>query len=540
MVIRERRGARRGWRFAVQCSLLALVPLIAVRRSLLAQSRLWRPDERTLVTDLSGVTAVAATRSTVFAATRSALAVYDRAFLEWRETIGPLEGFPEGGVRVMVASPDDDVVWMGGAGRWFAYDTFARRLDVGTLPGAATDVMVDADDPMAGAYFRVGGGWYQVARGSLSAMPAASVPPPARRIGPLTFPQVMQRVPAFDAVRLRVERDDLMRSWRISAAAEAPLTRELYLGTDGNGVFRLDPRVVTTDRLPAGLVGEVAGAVAAYRGQVCAGTDRRAATVRRGVTCFDESLRSFITLEALRGGVPLPGLRTRRLLVTRRSVWAATDAGLLHIPRGRGEPSLLRTADGLPTDDVRALAEGEDGVWVGTGAGIAFVPDSGGAPEAGHVVVTSPVLSLAFAADTLWIGTATGLAMLPPLADRVLQVTGLPQMREPVVALVARRDSLVAALPGRFLIRAGGAWQVADPAGASIGRLTAMAGDEAGLWVAGTLGVAFYDPTRNAWSALSSPADIPLPVADVAVTREHLWVATAIGIVRYQRRLLEP
>lgn len=508
--------------------------------SLVAQSRLWRPDERTLITDLSAVTAVAATSSLVYAATRTALAVYDRAFLSWRETVGALDGFPEGAVTVMVASPVDDRLWMGGAGRWLTYDPFARRFEGGTLPGVADNVVLDAREPGAGAWFRVQGAWYLVARGSLSAVPAPNPPPLAQRLGPLTMQQVLQRVPAFEAARLRIERDDQLRSWRISSAAEAPVSRELYVGTDGNGVFRLDPRVVSPERLPAGLVGVAAGAVAATRGQVCAGTDARIGSARHGLTCFDEALGSFEQAETLRGNVPLPGMRIRRVLVTRRSVWAATDAGLLRVPRGRGEPSLLRADDGLPTDDVRAVAEGEGGVWAGTGAGLAFVPDTGRVPQVGRVVPSSPVLALAVAGDTLWVGTSAGLEILPPLAERVLQVLGMAQMRDPVVALAVRGDSIVAALPARFLIRADGRWQVADPAGASIGRFTAMAGDGAGLWVAGTLGFALYDPTRSLWWALTSPADVPLPVADIAATREHVWVATAIGIIRYRRRLLAP
>jgi hypothetical protein len=518
----------------------ALMLLFALRSSLFAQSRLWSPDERTLVTDLSGVTAIAASSSTIFAATRTALALYDRAILDWRATIGLLDGFPPGGVLVMVASPAEDVVWMGGAGRWFVYEPFVHRLGGGTLPGTATDVVVDAEDPGAGAWFRVGSGWYQVARGGLSAEPATSVPPPNRRVGPLSLQDVLRRVPAFDVVRMRVEQDAMLRRRRVSAAAEAPVTRELYVATDGNGAFRLDPLVVSTDRLPAGIVGAVVGALGSERGTVCAGTDARVASARRGVTCFDESLRWFDETESLRGGVPLPGMRTRRILVTRRSVWAATDAGLLRIPRGRGGTALLRSADGLPTDDVRAVAEGEGGVWVGTATGLAFVPDSGRAPRAERTIPSSPVLSLAWVADTLWVGTAGGLAILPPLGAELLEVSGMPQMREPIVALAVRADTLVALLPSRFLIRSGGAWRLAEPAGASIGRFTAMAGDAAGLWVAGTLGFASYDPRRNIWTAITSPADVPLPVADIAVTRDHVWVATAIGVVRYLRRMLEP
>jgi len=57
-------------------------------------TRLWQPDDRTVISDLTVVTAVAATRNLVYAATASGLAVYDRAFRTWKETIGPIDGLP--------------------------------------------------------------------------------------------------------------------------------------------------------------------------------------------------------------------------------------------------------------------------------------------------------------------------------------------------------------------------------------------------------------------------------------------------------------
>jgi hypothetical protein len=261
--------------------------------------------------------------------------------------------------------------------------------------------------------------------------------------------------------------------------------------------------------------------------------------MRHGLTCFDESLGSFNTTEGLRNA-PFPWSQVRQVLVTQRAVYVAPDAGLFRAPRGRGDPVLVGTGDGLPTEDVRAVAEAPGGVWVGTVGGLAFVTDTGRTPAVVRTVPSGSVLSLAFARDTLWVGTAAGLEVLMPLDTRVLQVTGLPQMREPVVGLVVRGDSIVAALQQRFLVRAGGHWQVRDPAGASIGRFTALAPDAAGLWVGGTLGFAFFDPTRNVWSALTAPGDVPLPVADVAATRDYVWVASPIGVVRYERRVLVP
>jgi ligand-binding sensor domain-containing protein len=83
-------------------------------------------------------------------------------------------------------------------------------------------------------------------------------------------------------------------------------------------------------------------------------------------------------------------------------------------------------------------------------------------------------------------------------------------------------------------------WRVVDPPGTPIGRFTAAAADRAGFWLGGTEGLAFYQPARNLWRALTSPGDLPLPVNDVAADGEHVWVATPGGVVRLLRRVLAP
>jgi ligand-binding sensor domain-containing protein len=83
-------------------------------------------------------------------------------------------------------------------------------------------------------------------------------------------------------------------------------------------------------------------------------------------------------------------------------------------------------------------------------------------------------------------------------------------------------------------------WRVMDVPGRPIGTITAMAEDAAGLWVAGSEGVAFFDPSRPLWNALIAPGDVPHPVRDVVASRDHVWVATDIGLVRYARRVLTP
>ncbi|MBI1723341.1 MAG: hypothetical protein HYR48_05475 [Gemmatimonadetes bacterium] len=70
--------------------------------------------------------------------------------------------------------------------------------------------------------------------------------------------------------------------------------------------------------------------------------------------------------------------------------------------------------------------------------------------------------------------------------------------------------------------------------------MTAVVADREGFWVAGTAGFAFYQPARNFWNALTSQGDVPQPISDIAAGRDHVWIATPAGLVRYAKRVLAP
>jgi hypothetical protein len=504
-------------------------------------SRLWRPDERTLVTDLSGVTAVAATQSVVYAATRNALAVYDRLSLSLKDVLGVADGYPGPVVSAMVADPGDDAAWLGGFGGWAVFEPFSRRFDGGSLPGGVDRVVLDASNPSQGAYYHTSAGWYFVPKMGVAAQPAAAVPPRTRWIAQLTLPELVARAPAFDVVRLEIERDAQLRTWRISGAAMTPVSPEAYVATDGNGLFRMDVTTYALARLPAGLLAAPTGAVAVAGGEVCAGVDARFQSVRRGVTCFPPDLARFDYYE----GNPvsgLPGTIIRRLLQTRDALWAATDQGVLRIARRDGTVRQFDTHNGLPSLDVRALALAPQGVWIGTARGLAVVPDTGAPLRASTtLVLDAAVLSLATEGDTLWIGTTAGPYVLPPGAEAPLAAApAVPSLAVPVEAVAVRADTVVLATDSRLAWWAGGAWHDAGQPGPTIGRYTAIAAGSAGFWVGGTLGVGFYQPARALWRALTAPGDVPQPVADVAVSRDYLWAATPEGVVRLDRRVLVP
>ena len=493
------------------------------------------------MTDLAGVTAVAATQIVVYAATRDALAIYDRQAMSLRDVVGTIDGYPGGQVTAMVADPTDDTAWLGGLGGWASYDPLSRRFEGGTLPGPADQVVLDAGGPSRGAYFHTPSGWYFVSRFGIGAEPARDLPPPGRRIASLAPQELLARAPGFDLVRLRIERDQQLRTWRITGAAATPASTELFVATDGNGLFKVDVVGYDLQRFPSGLLAAPTAAVAVAGGDVCAGVDARFRPVRRGVTCFTPALTGF---DAYEGNVVtgLPGSVVRRLLVTADAVWAATDQGVLRIDRGSGAVRQFDTRSGLPSLDAWALAPGPGGVWVGTAHGLALLPDSGAATRAAATqLFDADVLSLASRGDTLWLGTSAGPYLLPAGAGAPARAApDQPDLAVPIVALALKGDTLLAATASRLAWLAGGAWHVAAAPGPSIGRFTAAAADAAGFWVGGTAGLGFFQPARALWRALTAPGDVPQPVSDVAAGGRFAWAATPLGVVRLERQVLAP
>ncbi len=516
--------------------------LLVLALPLRAQAtRTWREGDRVLVTDLSYVTAVAATPNVIYAATPNGLAVYDRALGNWRRTVGPLEAFPGSRITAMAADPGDDTAWLAMPGRWAAWDPFTHRLDSGTLPGQVDQVVLDARNPSRGAWFHTSAGWYEVARGSIVAMPARDLPAPGNRVGGMSGRELMSRLPALDAVRLRIERDDQMRTYRMTSAAMTPVTNEIVIGTDGNGTWRVDPVTYLATRLPAGLSGSLVTAVTQARGQVCAAAEATTFAPRHGIACFDENAGGFTYVETT-GLATLPAGATHRLLVTERAIWAATDQGLLRAPRRGGRAVLVTTREGLPSSRVWALAPAPEGVYAGTGGGLALVADTGRGVVVGAVARGPDVLAIAgLSEDTLWAGTAAGVVgFLLPLGGPVVRPAQSPATHAPVTALAMRGSELLAAATATIMLRAADGWRTVTLPGPDPGRITDILADASGFWIAGERGVGFYETTHGTWTPLVSADDVPLPVRAVAASRDYLWVGTDLGVVRYEKRIFMP
>jgi ligand-binding sensor domain-containing protein len=503
-----------------------------------AQARLWRPEDRALVSDFSTVQAVAASPFTVFAATTHGLTIYDRPAGRWRLPVTSLEGYPAARVRVALADGVGDAVWLGTDQGWARYDATVRSWEQGVVPGGVGNLMLDARDLASGVFVQGAFGWGFLSRGALFPVPNRPLPPPGDRVQPLEPRTALNQTPMADAMRALILTDPLLRGYHFTAAARSPDRSELFFGSDGLGVIRVDPTTGGWERLSFGLVAARAGAVALGAGGVWVASAGRVAE-RRGLTWVAADLSADTAIEGA-GTLGFPCVDGRRLIASGRSLWLACERGVVKIDAGGG-----RSGGGgggartrlFAVDDAHALAPAPDGVWVGSARGLAVITlDEKLVPV---VDLGQPVLALAAVRESLWVGTPSGLGLLGPGTSEVVvppDVADQPALRAPIVALVTRGDTLVVVTSDQLAWRdpATRHWTL-ERAGAELGRVTALAADEGGVWIAATEGVAFWDIPHATFHALTVPFDVPAAAHDVAVDAVHVWVATDSGLVRFAR-----
>jgi ligand-binding sensor domain-containing protein len=516
---------------------LSIVPSFPLSAHLCSQ---WRPDERALISDFSSVAAVAASPFLVFAATTHGLTIYDRLAREWRLPVTSLDGYPAARVRVALADPVGSAVWLGTDEGWARYDADVRLWESGFAAGGGGGVinlMLDAGDPASGVFVQSAAGWGFLPRGALVPIAGQPLPPPGRRIVPLTPESALALAPMADALRALILTDPRLRTFRFTCAARSPDWTDLFFGTNGIGMVRMDATTAEWQALPFGLVAVRAGGVAEGTGGVWVASRSRVGE-RRGLTWVAADLSAMSATEGS-GAIGFGCLEGRRLLVDGSFLWLACERGLLKIEVGSYRSRLFDAGRGLPSDDVLSLAPASDGVWVGTTRGLAVVTRDDRVLPTG--TLARPVLSLLAVRDSLWVGTTDGLGLLLPGSNEVgvpADVADQPALHTPILALARVRDTLVAVTADQFAWRdpVTHAW-ILMHARSDVGAITALVGDAGGggVWIGGTAALAFWDLARASFRTLRVPVDIPAAVRDIAVDPQYVWVSTDSGLVRFTR-----
>src|SRR6185369_13590473 len=92
---------------------------------------------------------------------------------------------------------------------------------------------------------------------------------------PLTVEAALARAPAADAIRALILTDPRLRNYQFTAAASTPDRPDLYLGTNGMGLVRVDPQTGEWEALPYGLLATGVGAIAPAPDGIWAATNAR-------------------------------------------------------------------------------------------------------------------------------------------------------------------------------------------------------------------------------------------------------------------------
>jgi ligand-binding sensor domain-containing protein len=535
-------------------------------------------EERVQVGSFAVIDAVAASRRFVYAAGSGGVAVYDRLAERWMppatrdldRELGRDGAFAMGGpggvqITTMAGDPVEDALWVGIPGAVIMYRPFSGQVQRVLVTGVPQRIVFDRGGVGGGdALVQSGGQWTRISRVGI-ATPMSAAPMASQVVVPPTLADLVARFPTLRAqpqMLLRNERvNRSRRPFALLAGAASPdRTSELWLGTDGEGLFVLDPTFAQGRALPYGLLEPGAGALAPAANGVWVGglglTNRRG-----GLTFATSDLQQWRWVEGTIT-VPLAGVRTFALATRGSRAWMATDRGLVRVQLDGDEDMLAYTRlSGLPDDRVFAVAPREGGSWAGTARGLVFVHDDTVRADAdtraarplrgpGPTLLDgTAVYALQVAGDALWAGTSTGLVLLaadPASAAPPRLVVGTdPGLRTPVRAL-AVSDSVLLVATDDAVFRLSSRVAAGSPAATAatrvpeleprfVGEPTRVALDDRTMALAGRDGVVLQSRVSGAARTLRVPVDVPGPVLDVLLQRDWIFLATPQGLVRHRR-----
>ena len=511
--------------------------VVTVTAAAQSPSRDWRPEDRTVIGDFSRISAIASSMDRVYVTSPTALVIWSPQFQTWT---GPYEPNPRdalAGVFAALVDPLDQSLWLARPNGWVHYQPELQIWDQGIVPDGVVTIAFDENDPVGGLYIRSRGGWYLLPRGGIVPTPGR---PPARPLAPVSVDEVLRQTPTLQTNASQFLLDSRMRPVRFTAAARSFDNQGWYLGTWGLGLFYLQDAAAIPQKVPFGLPAQFVGAVTTWPGGVWAATNRTQ-EADAAFTFVESTLREFRTVRGL-PATGTPFSRVLELAGQNRSVWAATDFGLARVEPAEDRIELYDQGRGLPDSRVYDVAGRQGRIVVGTARGLARMDDSL------RVIRLAPLFADAAyavfpAGDSVWVGTPRGVFLAVPGEQDLVRPEGLASasLQVPVFGLSTLGDTLVALTRDHMIWRdpRSRVWTTGPNLSGLLGRLRRFAPDGAGFWVAGDRGVGFARLAGSPARALLE-GDLPGPANDLAVDRDHLWVATEQGLVRFRLDAIRP
>ncbi|MFN5599620.1 MAG: hypothetical protein ACK5AK_09615 [Gemmatimonas sp.] len=514
-------------------------------------------EERQRIGSFSTVQAVAVSRRYVYAASSGGIAIYDRFTERWLPPLTRDLGIADQQVTVMAGDPVEDALWLGVPGGVITYRPLTEHVQRTIVMGVPQVIAFDRSGA-GDALVRSAGQWTRVSRAGITT-PVNGAPIAAQTLVPRSFEDLLQQFPMLrtqpqlllrSAAGNRQQANRPLRQFAvISGAASPDRTSEVWLGTDGDGVYQYDPSFLSGKALPYGLLEPGVGALApAADGVWAAGLG--ASERRGGLTFATNDLQRWRWIEGTLA-VPLTGVRTFAMATRANRAWLGTDRGLIRVRLdGDNDVQSWSNLDGLADARVLAVAPRGEGVWAGTARGLLYVNDTSDtkAPRTrgiGARLLDNLVINaLQFTGDTLWVGSDAGLLAIPSpntaVGGPVSRPLGNdPALRRPVRSL-AWSDSVLLALTDDAVLQLaphGGVEPARVPAldVLQIGRPLRVAIDDRAMWAAGSDGVIMVSRRTGAVRVLRVGGDLPGPALDLVAQRDWLFVGTPQGLMRFRR-----
>lgn len=543
-----RRASDRGLFVVALAALTACASVGASEEGLGAGGGFGRRDERQVIGSFGDVRAVGVSRRFVFAASNSGIAVFDRVYNAWQYPLTRENGFSDDQITVVVGDPVEDALWYGIPGAVVIYRPGTEQLQRTSITGIPDFIVFDRGGS-GDAFVRAGGGWTRVSRVGMTT-PLMSPPAPSAVIVPKTLPDIYEQFPQLRSgsfLAIREQRADrALRSYPITSGGISPeRASEVWLGTAGDGVYRVDPTFQQTTPLRYGPIESGIGALALAADGVWMAS-LGTSNLRAGLSFARNDLQQWRWIDGSIS-VPMLGVRANAMSLRAQRAWIATDRGVIRARLdGSEELTSWTTLDGLPNDRVFAVAARDNGAWAGTAQGLVWIADSAGARNTRtrgigvRLLDNIPVFALQQTGDTLWAGTNAGVVAITGTSGAILRPVGAdPALRRPVRALAWSDTVLLVATDDAVLRLAprGGASPTREIAldGVFVGQVTRLAIDERSIILAGTDGVAVVSRRGGAARVLRVPRDIPGPALDAVISRDWLWIATPYGLARFRR-----
>lgn len=324
----------------------------------------------------------------------------------------------------------------------------------------------------------------------------------------------------------------------ISALAKEPISRDLWVGTWGGGLYRYPLGDWKGQQIRMGSGVDDVRAIVRDGTTLWFGGYLNEADKVAAITSYQTDSNRWEHFEAW-WGTGLVSTQVTAIAVDSQFVFFATDRGLARFEKKTRDWHSLTVAEGLPNEQITSLAMAQGRLWIGTAWGMASLVPSSNRIEREEDLGTLPINHIAAVGESLFAATSNGLFLRPKAnfpwtawrsEDGVLDFNTVFVLPESAGVWVASERGL------EFYHRALKVWErhpeMPFLPGAEV---YAMASDRTNLWMGTDRGALQYDKGKKFWRVLTTADGLPdNRVNALLLDGRYLWFGTALGAARYQ------